>query len=195
MSMLLEWDSMGMTLKIREEIASLKVFNKIIRNDSTPDKSKATAIFSYLYFMHNPLSDYVDMYENEGDRKQKVLEDTGITEAMVSTRMVLAAEEYYKDKTKNKALGIVRDNMKSIEDLRQFMVDFNLEDIETKDRMSAAKGKADLIKTLNLLAVDTEGALRKLKKDFDQQNPLVEDKRSVGDRIELENDDIDDNYS
>lgn len=193
--MLLEWDKSEMSLKIREEILGLKVFKRVVDSDTTKDKSRAVMIFSYFYFMHNPLSDYVDMYEDETLRKTKVLEDMGLTESMVSSRVVKAAQEYYKDKTKNKSLKIVQDNLRSIEDLRQFMMNFDLENVDIKDRISSAKGIADLIKSLNALAVDTENALRKLKKDFDESNPLLDDKRSIGDRIELLDDDIDDSFT
>lgn len=195
MSMLLEWDKESFTIKIREEIKGIRAFKRIIDADNSNDKSRVIMQLSYLYFMHNPLSDYVDMYENENDRKAAVLEDMGMSESSINTRIFKMAEEYYVEHTRSKPLKIVRDNLSSIEDLRQFMKDFNFSDLDMDKRMTAAKQKADLISTLNSLAVTTEDALRKLRRDFDDTNPLLDDKRSVGDMIELSDDDIDSSFT
>lgn len=167
--MLLEWKN-GQ-IKVIPEVYGIRAFRNVLVADNTPEKSRAMLLFSWLYFVYNPLSEYI-FVEDINERIRMVNQDMGMPSNFDPSRFTEAIETY-KLFAHSESLDILTHNMKIVEKLKIFSGGFNLNDVDMDKRTASAAQMVKLVRDLNALAVDIEKTKRTIVKEMDEAGSKI----------------------
>lgn len=167
--MLLEWKN-GQ-IKVIPEVYGIRAFRNVLVADTTPEKSRAMLLFSWLYFVYNPLSEYI-FVEDINERIRMVNQDMGMPSNFDPSRFTEIIE-VYKLFAHSESLDILTHNMKIVEKLKTFSGEFNLTDVDMDKRTASAAQMVKLVRDLNALAIDIEKTKRTIVKEMDEAGSKI----------------------
>lgn len=168
--MLLEWKD-GQVQAI-PEVYGIKAFRDIMKADKSKGKEKTHNVFSWLYFMYSPLSEY-RYIEDEKERLSAVSRDMGVPEREFNPTALREAVRVYKMLAHSDSMETLNFNMKMVEKIKNFGDNFKFEDIEAEKRPQAAASLTKLAKDLNSLALDIEKTRRAIIAEMDEAGSAV----------------------
>ena len=151
------------SLHISEMAYALDPFRKIWTRDKTRNKQVAQSELSYIYFMHDFRSDFVEQYGTEAERNAAVLETLGaLKPTWKPDKVVKEAIDFYLKHSENIKMKMVKDVIQSLHKLRKYFqtIDFTLLDDNGKPVYNITK-YSNVIKDLekNMSTLDKMKAL------------------------------------
>lgn len=151
------------TLEIDEMAYMITPFRKLIDRDKSKDKDMATSELSYIYFMVDPRSDYVEIYKNEEMRHSKVKDSTyGIPEDWKPDAYVKAAMETWRDLTKDTFSQLLYDAEVAVQNTGDYLRNVNYE--EKDDRGKQVHDVNKVVSALGKLPKMVEDLIETRKK-------------------------------
>lgn len=150
-------------LHISEYAYALEPFKKVWRRDKSRDKKVAVSELSYIYFMYDFRSDFVEQYGTDESRHEAIIESLGALKPdWQPDKDVKVAIEFYVKHSENIKMKMVKDVIGSLHKLRKYFqtIDFTLLDDNGKPVYDITK-YSNVIKDLekNMSTLDKMKAL------------------------------------
>ena len=154
-----------------EECFMIRPLRELFNEDTSTDKEFFMQQISYLYFMVDPRSPYMDILDEE-DREEKVRIDCGLTDDFKPSEKLIKAMAFYREITTTTSMKLLNSIRNSIVKLCDYLdnVDLYAEDKQGKpkytiDKIISATDKAPqlakrLQDTERLVAQERTGSSR-----------------------------------
>ena len=147
-------------LVIKPETLAIRNIKFIWDRDKSKTKNKAIRELSFIYFVYDPRSDYTYLTQLE-DRQAKVAEELGLGSDFKPDKRLEDAIESYKDSTNTVSSGLLDDTKYTINKIRQFLRETDIDDVDTADKIVRALDKIpnlvkQLIKTQQIVNEEIE---------------------------------------
>jgi hypothetical protein len=152
------------TLTISDEAYALKPFKRLVDRDRTKEKTKSMKELAYIYFMHDPRSDF-SFEINDKDRDERVKMSLGIDPDWSPDKQVEEAIELYKYLTTTTSSLLLQSTKDSIENVRTALTRITFTETDEKGRplynLAQVVGAIKLIPGLVKELADAEKAVAK----------------------------------
>lgn len=132
-------------LQIHPEAYGLQPFKKILDRDKSKDKKIALEELSYIYFMTDYTSDFMNIID-EKERNKEVIKSTITIKDWKPDKDVEEALKFYEERQYTIKLGLLWDARHGISKLSHYLRDINFEENEINDKTGEVKPKHDIKK-------------------------------------------------
>ena len=123
-----------------EECFMIKPLRALFNEDTSTNKEFFMQQISYIYFMVDPRSPYMDILDSE-DREEKVKLDCGLTENFKPSNKLIKAMSFYKEITTTTSMKLLNSMRNSIIKICDYLdnVDLYAEDKQGKPKYTIDK--------------------------------------------------------
>ena len=126
-----------------EECFMIKPLRELFNEDTSTDKELFMQQISYLYFMVDPRSPYMDILDTE-DREEKVKIDCGLNEDFTPSEKLVKAMAFYKEITTTTSMKLLNSMRTSIIKICDYLDNI---DLYAEDKLGKPKYNIDKIIT------------------------------------------------
>lgn len=140
-------------LQITPEAYSIRAFKRLHDSDTSADKDYAMSVFSYLYFMYHPASDFIRFVDLE-ERKEEIEaqigieideEDTLIAKAVLTFKHIIGSAE----------LDFLEDSIETVHNLRKFLKNIDYSETDDKGKLVYQPAQvAGVLRTIPVIVND-----------------------------------------
>lgn len=124
-----------------EECFMVRPLRELFNEDTSTDKEFFMQQISYLYFMVDPRSPYMDILDEE-DREEKVRVDCGLTDDFKPSEKLIKAMAFYKEITTTTSMKLLKSMRTSVIKVCDYLDDI---DLYAEDKQGKPKYNIDKI--------------------------------------------------
>jgi hypothetical protein len=162
----------GYKLTISEEAMLIKAFRNIVKRDKTRDKSIAMLELGYIYFMHDPRSEYMHIVDLE-ERSKLIIEQEGLPSSWKPDSFITEAILVYKELVQTPFSLLLDDVLSTVHKIRIF-----LKDIDLNEPDKSGKPKYTLVSVMGAIKVipklveDLAATQRAITKEIEENGKM-----------------------
>lgn len=149
------------------EIMLIRPFRRLWNNDRSERKEKFFQQVSYCYFMVDPRSTYSYITDLE-DRAQEIIKQEGLPSNFKPSEFLQEAMEIYKKHCVTAPALLLEDATDTINKIRAELRDFNLSDLDDKDKPNALRTITAIIAMIPKLVKDLSDAEKKVTQEINE---------------------------
>jgi hypothetical protein len=148
---------------------ALKVFSDLWKRDKTKDKDVANGELAFIFYFADGRSDFNNTLD-EDTRVKEILEQIGgLPEGWKPDAKVMAAIDFYKEKTKTVSSILLEDAQHAVGKLSKFLRSVDLHERTDKGvYLNDAKKISDTLKTLPNVVDSLQETAKKVKKELQE---------------------------
>lgn len=121
------------TVNISPQAFLVRPIREIYEADTSKNKESFYSQMSYMFFMCDPRSNY-NYITDLSEREKVIKEQEGLPAKFKPSKKLLEAMEWYRKLTITTSVLLLEDTRKSIDKVRKFLTDIDLEETDDKGR-------------------------------------------------------------
>ena len=149
------------------EIMLLKPFRRLWNNDRSERKEKFFQQMSYCYFMVDPRSTY-GYITNLEERANEIIKQEGLPKNFKPSEFLQEAMEVYKKHCVTASSLLLEDATNTVEKIRTELRNFDLSNLEDKDKPNSLKTITTIISMIPKLVKDLSEAEKKVTQEINE---------------------------
>lgn len=156
-----ELDSKG-TVRISPEYLTIKEFKELLDSDKY---DKVLPLFSYIFFKHDYKSPYRKSFTPEVI-EIKLKEDVLMNKKWTANKLVLAAEEKYKELRQTKSLKALQAGENALAQINRYFNEFDIDEIPLATKHTIVNNMMRNLKELDEVIAKIENARKRVEEEL-----------------------------